>query len=209
MSKKLLFSALLLLSPSLMASQVSLNYADFYARMKVMNKGNYQLIDLAFTVPETQNCQVKAGSISTETERFPLTFDAGQRLFIPFDEKLKNTRALINLEIAGEGQGCGIGMQLRVRNPKQEYSGDELRNISSQMNEALKQMQGFPMKYFAKPISGLSIEFSGSENGAWFDGRHQALDKRYELSNEEIALLETLKFDATPKVISPWVAPDK
>ncbi|WP_421669028.1 DUF2987 domain-containing protein, partial [Shewanella indica] len=39
-----------------MASQVSLNYADFYARMKVMNKGNYPLIDLAFTVPETENC---------------------------------------------------------------------------------------------------------------------------------------------------------
>ena len=209
MSKKLLFSALLLLSPSLMASQVSLNYADFYTRMQVMNKGNYQLIDLAFSVPETQNCQLKAGNISTETEHFPLTFDASQRLYIPFDEKLKHARALINLEIKGEGQGCGIGMQLRVRNPKQEYNGDELRNISSQMNEALKQMQGFPMKYFAKPISGLSIEFSGSENGAWFDGRHQALDKRYELSNEEIALLETLKFDATPKVISPWVAPGK
>ena len=208
MSKKLLFSTLLLLSPSLMASQVSLNYADFYARMKVMIKGNYPLIDLAFTVPETENCQLKNGSISTETERFPLTFDASQRLFIPFDEKLKGARALINLELAGDGQGCGIGMQLRGRTPKQEYSGDELRDISNQMNEALKQMQGFPMKYFAKPISGLNIEFTGSENGAWLDGRYQTLGKRYELSNEELSQIEVVKFDSAPAVISPWVMRD-
>ncbi|ASJ96772.1 DUF2987 domain-containing protein [Shewanella marisflavi] len=204
MKKGLLFSCLVLATSVVQATPISLEYQGFYQRMKQMNKGNYSLIDIAFSVPKANGCLIEQGSITTEKRHYPLTISADQRLYIPFDETLKSERALINLQMKNDVTRCGVAMQIRAKSPGEHYSQPALNELATQMNELLKQMQGFPMKYFANDIAGLSIEFAG-EAKVTLDDKVETVNGNYRLSSDAIASLESLSFSEVPKVISPWV----
>ncbi|MCG9712156.1 DUF2987 domain-containing protein [Shewanella insulae] len=204
MNKVLLCSCLLLTTSVVQATPISLDYQGFYQRMKQMNKGNYSLIDIAFSVPKDNGCVIESGSITTEKRNYPLTVSADQRLYIPFDETLKSERALINLQMKNDATRCGVAMQIRAKSPSNEYSQAALSELAMQMDQLLKQMQGFPMKYFADDIAGLSFEFADKAQ-VTIDGKVEQVDGIYRLPSENISVLSTISFSETPKVISPWV----
>ncbi|KIO35300.1 DUF2987 domain-containing protein [Shewanella sp. cp20] len=204
MNKALLCSCLLLATSVVQATPISLDYQGFYQRMKQMNKGNYSLIDIAFSVPKENGCFIESGSITTEKRNYPLTFSGDQRLYIPFDETLKSDRALINLQMKNDATRCGVAMQIRAKSPSNVYSQAALSELAMQMDQLLKQMQGFPMKYFAEDIAGVNFEFAGKAQ-VTIDGKMQQVDGIYRLANEKINALSKISFSETPKVISPWV----
>ncbi|MCG9722829.1 DUF2987 domain-containing protein [Shewanella sp. Isolate7] len=204
MNKGLLCSCLLLATSVVQATPISLDYQGFYQRMKQMNKGNYSLIDIAFSVPKENGCLIESGSITTEKRNYPLTFSGDQRLYIPFDETLKSDRALINLQMKNDATRCGVAMQIRAKSPSNEYSQAALSELAMQMDQLLKQMQGFPMKYFADDIAGVSFEFAGKAQVV-IDGKMQQVDGIYRLASDKINTLSKITFSETPKVISPWV----
>ncbi|TVP16335.1 DUF2987 domain-containing protein [Shewanella sp. KCT] len=204
MNKGLLCSCLLLATSVVQATPISLDYQGFYQRMKQMNKGNYSLIDIAFSVPKANGCVIESGSITTEKRDYPLTISNDQRLYIPFDETLKSERALINLQMKNDATRCGVAMQIRAKSPSSEYSQAALSELATQMDELLKQMQGFPMKYFAEDIAGVSFEFADKAQ-VTIDGKAQQVDGIYRLASDEISALTKISFSETPKVVSPWV----
>ncbi|WP_076411555.1 DUF2987 domain-containing protein [Shewanella sp. UCD-KL12] len=205
MKKGLLFSCLILAATSVQAAPISLEYQGFYQRLKQVNKGNYPLIEIAFSVPNKDLCRVKSGTITTEKETFPLTITAQQRIFLPYDGKLKSDRALVNLEIDGSADNCSIAMQVRAKNTKQHYSQTEVSEIQAEMNRMLYDMQGFPMRYFSNDISGLNFEFSENDKVlVTIDGKEQVVKGKLRLSAEQIESLVKLEFDRKPLVVSPW-----
>lgn len=206
MKKQLLLSCILLgLTGVSQAAPISLEYQGFYQRLKQVNKGNYQLVELAFSVSKANGCLVKSGTITTEKDSFPLTITKDQRLFLPYDNQLKSDRALINLEVEGKLDTCAISMQVRAKNTKQEYEQSELLQISDEMNALLDRLQGFPMRYFAADIAGLNLEFNDDAT-LYIDDKVIPVTGTYRLSMQQLNSLKVLKTSVAPKVISPWTA---
>lgn len=204
MKKQLLLSCILLsVSTVSLAQPISLEYQSFYQRLKQVNKGNYQLVEIAFSVSKANGCKVKNGTITTEKDSFPLTITKDQRLFLPYDGQLKSDRALINLDVEGDAQTCAIAMQVRAKNTKQSYKQAELMQVEQEMNALLSQMQGFPMRYFASDIAGLNLEFDGDAT-VYIDDKVIPVTGTYRLESSQLATLTSLKTSVAPKVISPW-----
>ncbi|MCL1144484.1 DUF2987 domain-containing protein [Shewanella sp. 10N.261.52.F9] len=206
MKKQLLFSCILLgLATTSQAAPISLEYQSFYQRLKQVNKGNYQLVELAFSVSKANGCRVKSGTISTEKDSFPLTITKDQRLFLPYDGQLKSDRALINLDVEGNAESCAIAMQVRAKNTKQNYSQAELVQIADEMNALLSQMQGFPMRLFASDIAGLNLEFAGDAT-VTIDDKVIPVTGTYRIETSQLNKLTSLTTSIAPKVISPWTS---
>jgi hypothetical protein len=199
------------------AETVSLEYAGFYDRLKQVNKQNYPLVELAFSVPKTQDCTIISGNITTVKTSAPLSFDDSQRLFLPFDAEFKSDRGLINLQMTGKAERCVIAMQVRAKFVQQDYTQTELEQIKAEMDALLDSLQGFPMKYFRKPLSGLTFEFATDATDPAqgtvispmirLNGIEQqpSPNGRFTLTNSQLAQLEDLHFGTKPQVISPLI----
>lgn len=206
MYKKWWLVGLCLCATNLQAETISLEYKGFYDRLKQVNKGNYQLVEIAFSVPMLPNCLIQSGTISSELNSTPLTYTKAQRLFIPFDDALKDQRALVNLEFEGKADGCGIAMQVRAKQTLVTYDKARLTQIASEMDALLGAMQGFPMRYFKEPIAGLNFEFAqGQAVTVTLDGHEQQVNRSFKLSTEQLNSLTSLQFSQEPTVLSPWV----
>ncbi len=192
------------LSLSVSAKPISLEYEGFYARLKQLNSGNYPLVDIAFSVPETNGCTIKTGFIATEKERFPLVIASHQRLLIPFDDSLKSNRATINLQMKDNAQQCGIAMQIRAKQTKKYYAQADLIALQQEMNALLRKLQGFPMRYFMADINGVSFQFE-QPTTVILDGETQEIETRFNLSADQVSKLSHLEFSRQPRVVSPWI----
>ncbi|WP_299005809.1 DUF2987 domain-containing protein [uncultured Shewanella sp.] len=208
LQKGLLLSCVTFTSIAASAASFSLEYQGFYQRLKKVEQGHFQLVDMAFFVPNKQECRIMSGNISTEKHSYPLTYNNEQQLYLPFDARLKSDRALINMEIEGDVKHCGIMMQVRVKHPKKAYKADSIKQIQNEMNGLLKSMQGFPMKYFFKPISGLNIEFDEPTQVS-IDGIQVFVGEKFHLGHKKIEQLSTMTFSHEPKLMSPWFESDK
>lgn len=205
MNKGLLFSCLMAVSFVAQSAPISLEYQGFYQRLKQVNKGHYPLIEVAFSVPKDNGCAIEKGFISTEKEQFPLTITSAQRVFIPFDERLKADRALINLQMADDDVShCRLAMQIRAKRTGITYSRTDVVALQSQMDELLHQMQGFPMRYFTDEISGVNFEFD-EQASVTIDGKTQLITDVFRLSRQQIDGMSELIFSRAPEVISPWI----
>ena len=211
-SSKLFISLIgfILLTPLAAAETVSLEYTGFYDRLKRVNTNNYQYVEVAFSVPMTTDCTILSGKITTDTEVFPLTYTKQQRLYLPYDPQLKTDRGIIHLEVSGDSSQCGIAMQVRAKKTQLSYSNKELIVIVDDMNALLDGQQGFPMKYFRKPISGLTFEFASGAStdktiAVLIDGVSSDVNHKLQLTNEQITNIKQISFSQTPTVVSPFV----
>jgi len=205
-----IFIATMLMVNSSFAETVSLQYKGFYDRLKQVNKQNYSLVELAFSVPISADCRIISGSITTEKEQFPLTFTKQQRLFIPYDPQLKSDRGLVNINVAGKADQCGIAMQVRAKETKLHFTQTELLALTDDMNNLLDGLQGFPMKYFRKPIDGLTFDFTNtlktdSQIIVSIDGVESTVSLKYTLPLADINQLQRISFNQQPIVVSPYV----
>lgn len=186
--------------------KVSLEYKGFFDRLKLVNKGSYPLIEIAFSVPNKEKCEVIGGNISTEKAEYPLTYTQTQRLYLPYDAELKRDRALVNLDILGDKKHCAIAMQVRARQVFKSYKPETLRQMNSEMDDLLDAMQGFPMKYFRNDIAGINFDFGDQKSVEInIDGRSDVFDGQYHLSIEKLEQLKSLSFAVEPNVVSPWI----
>ncbi|MFC1520511.1 DUF2987 domain-containing protein [Pseudomonadota bacterium] len=189
------------------ADTVSIPYAGFYERLKQVNKANYQLVEIVFSVPKTQACTILSGDISTEKNQYPLTFNEQQRLFLPYDAQLKSDRGLINLTMKGDPTGCGIAMQVRAKQQLKSYNQQQIIAVKDDMDALLDGQQGFPMKYFRKPISGVTFSFNDTDYPVTvsIDNKQQLISEPLQLANFTLNELNEISFSVTPAVISPFV----
>ncbi|QIR14562.1 DUF2987 domain-containing protein [Shewanella aestuarii] len=190
------------------ADTVSLEYSGFYDRLKRVNKNSYPNAELVFSVPLDDNCKILSGSITTESQNYPLTYTKQQQIFLPFDAGLKSDRGLVNIEVAGDASQCAIAMQVRGKTILTHYSHNQLQRILDDMNGLLDALQGFPMKYFRKPLSGLTFEFSRDNQQDLtmkVDGVSQTISNKMTFTTEQVNYVKQIEFSQPPIMISPWV----
>ncbi|MCW3173779.1 DUF2987 domain-containing protein [Shewanella subflava] len=185
---------------------VSLEYSGFYNPLKRVNKASYPYVELVFSVPKSENCTIVSGNITTESQSFPLTYTKDQRIFMPFDDDLKSNRGLVNIEVQGDSSQCGIAMQVRARETLIRYTGKSLQLVLDDMNGLLDTLQGFPMKYFRKPLTGLTFEFVDDKPLTMtMNGKTATIQSRVTLSSKQIESIQDLSFSEKPNILSPWV----
>jgi len=185
---------------------VSLEYSGFYNPLKRVNKASYPYVELVFSVPKSENCTIVSGNITTESQSFPLTYTKDQRIFMPFDDDLKSNRGLVNIEVHGDSSQCGIAMQVRARETLIRYTGKSLQLVLDDMNGLLDTLQGFPMKYFRKPLTGLTFEFVDDKPLTMtMNGKTATIQSRVTLSSKQIESIQDLSFSEKPNILSPWV----
>ncbi|MCL1123753.1 DUF2987 domain-containing protein [Shewanella surugensis] len=201
---QLLLSCLIFTQFCAYAAPFSLEYQGFYQRLKKVNKGHFQLVEVAFLVPNKDKCRILSGNIATENNTYPLAYSDAQQLYIPYDPKLKSNRALINMDIEGESKDCSLMMQVRVKTPKLSYDAAEVQQIQTEMDTLLSDMQGFPMRYFSDPISGLNVEFNEPTQVS-IDGIEVYVGQKYHLGHKEVEQFSRIYFSHKPKLISPWI----
>ncbi|BDM64116.1 hypothetical protein NFHSH190041_15680 [Shewanella sp. NFH-SH190041] len=197
-------------SMSVMGTEISLRYEDFYARLKVFHQADSQLLALTFSVPDRAGCQLQRAEIVTEQASFPLNYTVKQRLFLPYDENLKQQRAQVRLRVDGNAEQCGLAVQLRAKEVKSSYQQGELQQLYREMNQVQADLKGFPMKYFHHDIGGIQFYFpqqvTVTETGAQFQ-RHFDISGYWPLGYKELNQLQQLDFSQRPEVLSPWMAP--
>ncbi|WP_133406787.1 DUF2987 domain-containing protein [Parashewanella tropica] len=203
MLKKLLISSLLFTSLGVSAGEISLEYKGFYDRLKRVNKNDYSLITIAFYVPNSQDCKILSGKIATEKKTYPLVYTHDQQLLLPYDEKLKSNRALIQLELAGDSSKCGIQMQIASKTKQKHYTGTSLKQMYNEMDDLYADLQGFPMKYFSKGITGITFKFN-SATSVKINDKPQEIKDKFVLSKAQLQNLTRLDFNNSPVRISPW-----
>ncbi|RLV58480.1 DUF2987 domain-containing protein [Parashewanella curva] len=203
MLKKLLASSLLLSSIGAYAGDVSLDYKGFYDRLKRVNKEDYSLITMAFYVPNSKNCKIISGKITTERKSYPLIYNKDQQLLLPYDEKLRSDRALIQLNLAGDTTRCGIQVQIASKTKQKHYEATSLQQMFAEMDALYTDLQGFPMKYFSKGISGISFNFQ-SVTQIKVNGVPKQVEDKFVLTESELKKLKHLEFSNNPVRISPW-----
>jgi hypothetical protein len=99
-------------------------------------------------------------------------------------------------------------MQVRAKETKQGFTQTELLALTEDMNKLLDGLQGFPMKYFRKPINGLSFEFTDMQNQTVkvvIDDVETIAKEKYTLTVEQINQLKQISFTQKPSIISPLV----
>lgn len=197
--------ACFIFSSAALAGQTSLEYKGFYQRLKQFHKGDYQLVELTFSVPKAKGCILQGANIKGETGQYPLVYNQEQRLFFPFDEQIKSERTLVNLIFDGDGQDCSIAMQLRSKRTKMQYNQQELLQTFNELNQASKKLQGFPLKYFTQDILGLQFSFENDTSLMVNDKKiKQSVDRKISLSKQDLEKFSTISLTDYPKFISPW-----
>ncbi len=202
LKKALLISFLFCCSAG--ATSVSLEYKNFYNRLKQVRKGDYSAVTIGFYVPQTPDCLIKSGSITTENNKYPLSYSEFQELLLPYDEKLKKDRALINLVLAGDANKCGIEMQVNATPKSKIYDKSRLDTIYGEMNQLMSAMQGFPLKYFSNDINGITFQFS-EPAAVKIDDKFNQETRSYKIDKQKIDKLSSLTFSSAPIKVSPWV----
>lgn len=186
------------------ATSVSLDYSNFYNRLKEVHKNDYSLVTMGFYVPKTKDCIIKSGSITTESKTYPLSYSKHQELLLPYDENLKKDRALINLALAGDSSKCAIQIQVNSTSKLKKYNKKSLKSIYTEMNGLMSVMQGFPLKYFSQDLEGLTFHFD-NKSQVKVDDRLTTTTGSFKISKKEINKLDSLSFSLVPIKISPWV----
>ncbi|MBV7315701.1 DUF2987 domain-containing protein [Shewanella sp. NIFS-20-20] len=186
------------------ATEVSLSYEDFFSRIKQADKAELQLVELTFSVPKNAQCVLDKASIVTEKETFPVTFTKEQRLFLPYDQRLKQDRAMVKLDIEGDASQCGIAVQIRAKALSTNYDSQRLKQLYHEMDSLQAMLKGFPMRLFHEPLKGLQFTFTNSSE-AILNGRSLGEAKQWTFSAAQIAEATTLGFSHAPQIISPWV----
>ncbi|MBE8167952.1 MAG: DUF2987 domain-containing protein, partial [Shewanella sp.] len=113
--------------------------------------------------------------------------------------------ALINLSLSGDAKSCAIQMKLIEKLPSKTYTSTHMKQLETEMNELLFSLQGFPVKYFSDPISGLNFNFSGSASKATWNGKEIPISKgQLQFTSEQIEKTNNLQFSQAPESVTPW-----
>ncbi|MBR9727282.1 DUF2987 domain-containing protein [Shewanella intestini] len=195
-------------TPSVSADSIKLHYAGFYDKLKRAQKSHHPLVDLVFSVPKKAGCLLQSGFIATEKDRFPLTYNAQQRIFVPYDSQLKSDRAQLNLTFDGDATQCAIAMQVRVKSVKSRYSRVELFDIMQNMDTLLGSLRGFPMKHFAEPVAGVNVHFSDVNSTLRIDGVDLVPTdnpQHFIITKDQLDNKQQLQLSNTDFVMSPYI----
>jgi hypothetical protein len=191
-----------------------MEYKPFYQRLKVLFKGDYPDSDIAFRLIDSSdkklNCKLTSGKIFSNNYELPLVYTSRSRLLIPFERKLYDDKAL--LEIVTEGE-CELSISLQLKRPKLNYRSDDIQTQLTQLYQFMGDLAGMS-KFMLPELKGATVTFADAEGKlALLDEQREVNqqlaadnDGKLQISIAEIGTVTELRFNQQPQVISLWLA---
>lgn len=160
---KYLGFALLLVSSTSFAEQLSVDYASFYSHVRKIDNQETDKLQFGFGfqhIHEDRLCFIDTALISTQKQKMVLSVTAENRFTVPSDKVLKLAKAKILIEIKDPANVCDISVQLETK-PEYlttQYSHQELLELFTQYQTFFDDIGGF-LSFMMPNATGLRFHF--------------------------------------------------
>lgn len=155
--------SLLLISSSLLASPLKLNYSLFFGYMKTLYKLELEHVTTAFYLRDINSgsaCLIKQAIIVVDEQSDPITFAPEGRLLPFFSDQHRKDGAIINVELL-EPQQCSLQVTLMAKETElDDLSISRLQLISFELDSLLKKNAGMIGKYFLPDFKGIRLQLN-------------------------------------------------
>lgn len=140
------------------AEKISLNYDGFFDRMDDLNAPEYQNVKLAFYLKnkEGQACKIESAELATKLVKKDVYFLDSGELLLPFDEKLDQEKASLNVTVA-DNQNCSLTIQLESSQlHTNSLKVKDAKHLVSTFDTALKDLAGM-MSFLTPDVNGITV----------------------------------------------------
>ncbi|SDJ23855.1 Protein of unknown function [Ferrimonas sediminum] len=192
------------------ASALTLDYKGFYDRMDKLYEPDVNRMKLVFYFNHRKQhrpCRIDDGAILSHGKRLPLLIGDDQQLLLPFDRSLRESSAVIRVELENENQ-CDFAMQLQAEVlDKTHYSAEDVADIQLQMNTLMRAYAGIGFGWLQPEVKGLTFTLSSHSNARFSTPGAEALvvddNGRLTLTVDQFPAGAELVFSQAPHSISP------
>ncbi|MDP5291931.1 DUF2987 domain-containing protein [Oceanimonas sp. CHS3-5] len=199
MKSSLLGATLALLTTTVHAAPLDLGYSGFYKHLDTVADAKVEHATLGFYLSRNDGsgwCHIHAGTVEVagETRGEVRVLPHGE-FVLPFDKQLDLDKAVVRLDV-DQPERCEISIQIQSLLPAGEAGAEQLRGIRDEMKTLLKEMAGWPGRYFVPEIKGVQLQ--PLNQGALIQGLP-------ELALDDAALAGDAQWPLPATRVTPWL----
>ncbi|WP_107852658.1 DUF2987 domain-containing protein [Oceanimonas marisflavi] len=198
--KSVLFgAALALLIVPAHAASLNLGYSGFYKHLDTVADAGVEHATLGFYLSRNDTagwCHIESGRVEVAGEhRGDVTVLPHGEFVLPFDKQLDLDKAVVRLDVE-QPERCEISIQIQALLPAGETNAGQLRGIRDEMKTLLKEMAGWPGRYFVPEIKGVQLQPLNAQE------RIQGLPR---LALDDAALAGGGQWSLPATRVTPWL----
>ena len=152
-----------LLTSSVAAETVNVEYSRFYSHVKKLDNEDTQALQFAFgflRVGEGRLCEIINAEIVTDKQTMPLEVSDEYRFTVPTEKALKLANAYISIDLTEAANVCDMSVQLETKSEylTASYTKEELNFIYGQYEAFFNEMGSF-LSFLMPTVKGLMLQF--------------------------------------------------
>lgn len=189
-----------------------ISYDDLYNKMTKLQQPEYSDITLAFVLSSKQSdqaCRYVDFSLKSDIHHIPLTLSARGEISLPYDEALKDSKALLVLQQVDNQQPCQLTLLLRSRmRLPSTLTQKQLTHYRGQFESLLHDFAGISKRWMPQ-ISGVTLQFDNNNPHPDLTPAQQALTEcsamrcTLNLTNYKADDAEQWRFSQRPLYLMP------
>ncbi|WP_282146245.1 DUF2987 domain-containing protein [Alteromonas stellipolaris] len=152
-----------LLTTSVAAEMVNVEYSRFYSHVKKLDNEDTQALQFAFgflRVGEGRLCEINNAEIVTDKQTIPLKVSDEYRFTVPTEKALKLANAYVRIDLTEAANVCDMSVQLETKSSylTASYTKEELNFIYGQYEAFFNEMGSF-LSFLMPTVKGLMLQF--------------------------------------------------
>jgi hypothetical protein len=152
-----------LLTSSVAAEMVNVEYSRFYSHVKKLDNEDTQALQFAFgflRVGEGRLCEINNAEIVTDKQTLPLEVSDEYRFTVPTEKALKLANAYVSIDLTEAANVCDMSVQLETKSEylTTSYTKEELNFIYGQYEAFFNEMGSF-LSFLMPTVKGLMLQF--------------------------------------------------
>lgn len=152
-----------LLTSSVAAEMVNVEYSRFYSHVKKLDNEDTQALQFAFgflRVGEGRLCEINNAEIVTDKQTLPLEVSDEYRFTVPTEKALKLANAYVSIDLKEAANVCDMSVQLETKSEylTASYTKEELNFIYGQYEAFFNEMGSF-LSFLMPTVKGLMLQF--------------------------------------------------
>ena len=153
-----------LLTSSVAAETVNVEYSRFYSHVKKLDNEDTQALQFAFgflRVGEGRLCDINQADIVTDKQTMTLDVSKEGRFTVPTERALKLANAYVRIDLKEAANLCDMSVQLETQPSylKPHYTVEELNFLYAQYEAFFNEMGSF-LSFLMPSVTGLMIQFN-------------------------------------------------
>ncbi|MDV2856929.1 MULTISPECIES: DUF2987 domain-containing protein [Oceanimonas] len=199
MKYSLIAGALSLLALSAQADTLTLGYSGFYKHLDTVADAGTEQATLGFYLSRHDGkglCTINSGIVEMEGQQKAVVEVLPHGEFVlPYDKQLDTDKAVVKLDVTSPVQ-CDISIQIQSVLPAGMTDAAQLRYVRDEMTTLLKEMAGWPGRYFVPDVKGIQLQPLVKE---------QSIEGLSRLTLDNAALAGRGQWQLPNTLVTPWL----